>query len=196
MSDFYFIRHGDHDWLKKGIAGRIAGVHLNARGKEQAEHLATRLASLQFDAIFSSPLERTLETAAPLARATGIDIAIAPEIIELDFGEWNGAVFDKLHRDQRWAAWNQHRSVYRMPAGELMTEVQSRVVGFVERIHRERGQGTFALFSHGDAIRAAICHFLGMPLDLLPRVEVEPASVSILRLEASGPRVLAVNRVA
>jgi probable phosphoglycerate mutase len=182
--------------LKKGIAGRIAGVHLNARGKQQAEELARRLATVKFDTIFSSPLERAMETAEPTARAKGMEIVVAPEIIELDFGEWNGVTFDKLHRDPRWTAWNRDRSVFRMPGGELMTEVQSRVVSFLERLHTENAAGRFALFSHGDSIRAAICYFLGVPLDLLPRVEVDPSSISILELGERGPRVHAVNRMA
>lgn len=195
MSDFYLIRHGDHDWLKKGIAGRISGVHLNARGKNQAEELAKRLGRVKFDGIYSSPLERAMESAEPTARAKKMEIKVAPEILELDFGEWNGAIFAKLKNDPRWAEWNKHRSVTRMPGGELMSEVQSRVIAFLTRLHAENREGVFALFSHGDVIRAAVCYVLGMPLDLLPRVDVEPASVSIIQLGGGGPRVVAVNRM-
>lgn len=196
VSEFYLIRHGDHDWLPKGIAGRIPGVHLNARGKEQVERLASRLATVNFDAIFSSPLERAMESAEPTARAKGMEVVIAPEMIELDFGEWNGATFDRLHADPRWAEWNKFRSVVRMPGGEAMSEVQGRVVTFLERVHAQNPTGVFAVFSHGDTIRSGLCYFLGMPLDLLPRVEVEPASLSIVQLGPSGPRVLGVNRLA
>ena len=195
MSDFYLIRHGDHDWLKKGIAGRISGVHLNARGKNQAEELAKRLGRVKFDGIYSSPLERAMESAEPTARAKKMEIKVAAEISELDFGEWNGAIFEKLKNDPRWAEWNKHRSVTRMPGGELMSEVQSRVIAFLTRLHAENREGVFALFSHGDVIRAAVCYVLGMPLDLLPRVDVEPASVSIIQLGGGGPRVVAVNRM-
>jgi probable phosphoglycerate mutase len=195
VSDFYLIRHGEHDWLKKGIAGRITGVHLNDRGREQAQELVKRLASTQFDAVYSSPLERAVQTAEPFATSRGTQIMLTPEIIELDFGEWNGALFEKLRGDPRWTAWNQHRSVVRMPGGELMTEVQNRAVAFLERLHRENSGGTFALFGHGDVIRATICHWLGTPLDLLPRLDIEPASVSILRLDESGPHVMTLNKV-
>ena len=195
MSEFYLIRHGDHDWLKKGIAGRIPGVHLNVRGKKQAEELAQRLARVKFDAIYSSPLERAMESAEPTARAKEMEIKVSPEILELDFGEWSGATFEKLKNDPRWAEWNKHRSVTRMPGGELMSEVQSRVVAFLARLHAENREGIFALFSHGDVIRAAICYVLGMPLDLLPRVDVEPASVSIIQFGGGSPRVVAVNRM-
>ncbi|HUS33933.1 MAG TPA: histidine phosphatase family protein [Verrucomicrobiae bacterium] len=196
MSLFYLIRHGEHDWLKKGIAGRIAGVRLNANGKQQAENLATRLAAVNFDAIISSPMERAVETAKPLARAKAMELEIAPEITELDFGEWNGATFDKLNADPRWATWNQYRSITRMPGGELMSEVQGRVVRFLESLHARNANGPFALFSHGDSIRAAICYWTATPLDLLPRFEIDPASISILRIGPEGPRVVALNMMA
>jgi broad specificity phosphatase PhoE len=196
VSDFYLIRHGEHDWLKKGIAGRIPGVSLNALGKQQAQDLARRLAAVKFDVIFSSPLERAMETAEPVARSKGMEIVVTPEIIELDFGEWSGVTFEKLRADPRWAEWNQKRSIVRMPGGELMTEVQTRIVAFIDRVHREKKKGSFALFGHGDVIRAAICYWLGMPLDFIPRVEVEPGSVTILRIDDGGPHMVAVNRVA
>ena len=136
-----------------------------------------------------------METAGPVARAKEMKVQIAPEINELDFGEWNGATFDRLKTDPRWAAWNQHRSVVRMPGGEIMSEVQSRAVAFLEKLNAQNPKGKFALFSHGDVIRAVICYFLGMPLDLLPRVDVEPASISIVQLAEGGPRIIAVNRM-
>jgi probable phosphoglycerate mutase len=196
VSDFYLIRHGEHDWLKKGIAGRIPGVSLNAHGKQQAEDLVCRLSDVKFDVIYSSPLERAMQTADPVARSKGMEIVVAPEIIELDFGEWSGATFDKLHADPRWAEWNKKRSIVRMPGGELMCEVQTRIVAFIDQVHREQKKGNFALFGHGDVIRSAICYWLGMPLDFIPRVEVDPASVTILRIDEGGPHMLAVNRVA
>jgi broad specificity phosphatase PhoE len=193
MSLFYLIRHGDHHWLPRGIAGRIPGVHLNANGKKQVEELAERLAKAKFDAIYSSPLERAVESAEPLAKKTGLEIKMAPEIIELNFGDWNGKTFDQLNADPRWADWNRHRSVVRMPGGETMIEVQSRVVAFISKLHDQQPNATFALFSHGDSIRAALCHWLGMPLDLLPRVDLKPASVCILKLEGDAPSVVAIN---
>jgi broad specificity phosphatase PhoE len=193
MSFFYLIRHGEHDWLKRGIAGRLPGVHLNAEGRAQAAELALRLKATRIDGIFSSPMERAVETADPVAKASELEVRIAPEITELDFGEWNGKTFEELNRDERWAKWNRERTTYRIPGGELMSEVQGRMVGFLTGLHATKRDGTFALFSHGDAIRAALCYWLGMPMDLLPRLHVETASVSILKLDEGGPQIVVVN---
>ena len=193
MSLFYLIRHGEHDWLKRGIAGRTAGVNLNADGRRQAAELADQLRNARFDAIYSSPMERAIATAEPLATNLGMEVRVAPELTELDFGEWNGRTFEELHADSRWATWNRDRTTCRMPGGELMSEVQERVVGFLLDLHAGNGKGTFALFSHGDVIRAALCHWLGMPMDLLPRLHVDTTSVSILKLDEQGPQIVVVN---
>jgi broad specificity phosphatase PhoE len=195
MSLFYLIRHGEHDWLARGIAGRIPGVHLNDAGRKQAAALADRLKETRFDTIFSSPLERARETAEPIAHAQNKTIVIANEILELDFGEWNGKTTAELNADPRWAKWNRDRATMRMPGGELMAEVQSRVVTFLVDLHAKNPGGTFAIVSHGDSIRAAICCFLGMPLDLLPRLQIDTASCSILKLDDGGAHVLAINRL-
>jgi broad specificity phosphatase PhoE len=196
MSLFYLIRHGEHDWLKRGIAGRMGGVPLNAAGRAQAAALTQRLKSTVFDSVFASPMERAVETAQPLAAALGLEMKIAPEITELNFGEWNGRTFEELKADPRWARWNRERTTFRMPGGELMSEVQDRVVRFVTGLHDVNHEGTYALFSHGDAIRAALCYWLGMPMELLPRIDVDTASTSILSLDAGGPRVVCVNHPA
>src|SRR3954463_14197867 len=86
----FLVRHGQTDWIAHGIAGRLPDVHLNAQGREQAARLVERMQYLPLGAIYSSPLERTQETAAPLARALGLDVRTCPEAVELDFGEWVG----------------------------------------------------------------------------------------------------------
>jgi broad specificity phosphatase PhoE len=196
MSLFYLIRHGEHDWLARGIAGRIPGVHLNAEGRKQAELLPERLAQIKFDAIYTSPMERAIQTAEPLAKRLALNPQIAPELTELNFGEWNGKTTAELNADPRWAEWNRHRSVVRMPGGETMVEVQARVVVFLTKLHDQNPNGTHALFSHGDSIRAAICHWLAIPLDLLPRFDLRTASVSILKLDKDAPSVVSINHVA
>jgi broad specificity phosphatase PhoE len=193
MSLFYLIRHGEHDWLQRGIAGRMPGVHLNEAGRKQVDELADRLKGVRFDTIFSSPLERAIETAEPIAKAQGKALTIAPEILELDFGEWNGKTRAELDADPRWAKWNRDRTTMRMPGGELMSEVQSRVVTFLSDLHAANPNGVFAIVSHGDSIRAAICYWLGMPMDLLPRIDIDTASISILKLDAGGPHVAGIN---
>lgn len=193
MTTFYLIRHGDTPAVGHFVAGRAPGVRLNDRGRRQVEELAERLAGEPIRAVYSSPLERTRETAGPLAKRLGFEVRLADELIELDFGEWTGKSFAELDPLPEWRRYNAYRGGTRIPGGELMLEVQVRVAGFVQRLCAEHPGEAVALVSHGDVIRAALLHYLGMPLDFYHRIEISPASVSVVVLGDYGPQVLSLN---
>ena len=180
MTNFLFIRHGAHDYLGRAIAGRLPGVHLNERGRDQAEHLADKLQLLPLDAIYSGPLERARETAEPLARRFNLPLQIADEFTEIGVGDWSDRSFVDLANEQLWSHFNSFRSTTAAPGGELMLEVQARVV---RKLAVLRAQHQFAVIvTHGDVIRTAFAHFLGVHLDLFHRIELDPASLSLVEL--------------
>ncbi len=193
MATFYLIRHGSNDHLGKGLAGRLPNVHLNSRGRDEAERLAEVLEERSIRRIISSPLERAYETAEPVAQRLGLKIEICEEFNEVDFGDWNGKTLKELEADPLWASYNTRRSTTRIPDGELIVEVQERFVRKLEELRVKNAGATIAIFSHGDPIRAALCYYLGIPLDFLLRFEIVPGSYSTLRLEEWGPLVLNVN---
>lgn len=193
MTTFYLIRHGSNDMLPRGLAGRLPGIHLNEQGRTEAERVAERLKDKPIRHIFCSPLERARETAEPLARALNLPVQISEAILEVDFGEWQGADLVTLRADERWARWIKFRSGLPLPRGELMINIQARVVSEMVRLRDQFPGEHLALVSHGDPIRAALCHWLGMPLDYMVRFEVAPGSVSVVALDDEQPRVLGVN---
>jgi probable phosphoglycerate mutase len=195
MALFYLIRHGSNDYLGKGLAGRLPDVHLNAQGKAEADHLAAALTEAGITRILSSPLERTRETAEPLSRRLKLPVETCEEVMEVDFGEWNGAELNALQGNAHWARYNVYRSGTRIPNGELVIEIQSRFVRKLELLRKADPAGVIAIFSHGDPIRSALCYYLGIPLDFLHRFEISPASYSVLKLEDWGPEVLNINRL-
>ena len=192
---FYLIRHGTNDWLSHSIAGWRPEVHLNDEGRRQAEQLARRLAGAGIQRIYSSPLERARETAAPLGRAIGVEVQLVEDIGEVRFGDWTGKRLVELEQDPRWHRWNLCRSNNRAPNGETLLEVQSRVVGFLQRLCDECPGETVALFSHGDPIRAVLLYYLGVSLDFVNRLEISPASSSVVALDPSSAQILSVNRL-
>ncbi len=193
MATFYLIRHATHDLVGKAIAGWTPGVHLNGEGQRQAQALARRLAKTSIHRIYCSPLERAQETAAPLARVLGLSVQTSEAIGEIQFGDWTGQPLSELAADPRWQKWNVFRSGHSVPNGESMLEVQARFVGFVQRLSTDFPDQTIALVSHGDPIRTALLYYLGLPLDSVHRVEISPASVSVLALSDSGPQLLLLN---
>jgi broad specificity phosphatase PhoE len=196
MTRFYLVRHGDNDFVAKGaIAGRLPNVHLNECGRAQAERLAGELCSAGIRRIYSSPLERCLQTAAPLAKRSGVDVEVAEELIELDFGEWTGLTFKELESSDTWRRFNQFRSSTRIPGGEMMLEAQERAVSFVERCCGRDPDDTICLFTHGDICRAILLYYAGIPLDFVHRIRVDTASISIVTVgTADHLGIEAINR--
>jgi len=190
-TNFLFIRHGAHDLLGKRIAGRQEGVHLNSLGEQQAGQLAERLSLLPIDAIFSGPLERARETAAPLAKRFDLPLQIADEFTEVNFGDWTNATFQELANVPLWSHFNSHRSATAAPNGELMLDIQARVIRKLAELGQQHR--FVAIVSHGDVIRATLAHFLGTPLDLFQRLEIDPASTSLVECGDDFVRVRLLN---
>jgi broad specificity phosphatase PhoE len=194
MTRFLLIRHAAIDGLGVKIVGRTPGVGLNAMGRQQLAHLAQQLASPALDGVYSSPQGRAQESAEAIAEQAGLKPQIAPELDEIDFGDWTGRTYEELAQLPEWRAYNTLRSCRRIANGELLLEAQSRAVGFLAHLHQHGDGQTLALVSHGDIIRVALAHFLGIPLDFILRFDIGPASVSALDLSDHEPRVLWINK--
>lgn len=188
------VRHGQTPTTGQLLPGRAPGLHLSERGKAQATEVASRLRDIPLDAIYSSPLERTLETAAPTAAAKGLSVTHDVGLLECDFGAWTGAALTDLYKVPEWSTVQNSPSTFRFPDGESFTEMQQRMVGALEAIATDNPDATVACFSHADTIKAAIAHAMGTALDNFQRIFVSPASISIIALVAGRPpEILTVN---
>lgn len=195
MSLIYLVRHGDNHTVGKLITGRTPGVHLNAQGRNEAVRVSERLFALPVDHIASSPMERALETAEPLSRKTGLVIDVRNGLNEIDFGEWSGLSYQELESRPGWKEFNTFRSGTRIPGGEMLAEVQARMVAEVHDLAGNFPQGQVAVFSHGDPIKTLLAYFLGFTLDNVPRLDIAPGSVSVLSLNTGAAAVLGVNTI-
>ena len=193
MTRFFLIRHAANDTSGHSFAGRMPGVHLNEEGHAQAEALAARFAGMDIAAVASSPLERALETAAPIATVLGLRASSREEFTELDCGDWTGRRFETLADDPGFHRFNRLRSCSGPPGGETMLQAQARFVAGLESLRREHPDAAVVVVSHCDMIRAALAHCLGMPLDLMLRLEVAMGSVSTVEIGGDWLRVLAIN---
>lgn len=192
---FFLVRHAAHDRVGAILCGRTPGVHLSAAGKAQAERLGLHFANESAACIRTSPLERALETAAPIASRLGCPLEICEAITEIDFGDWAGANFEALAQDPHWATWNSARSLSRPPCGETMLEAQARIVRAMEQLRHSYPEQAVILVSHGDVIKTALLYHLGLPIDAYARFEVEPASISTLVVGNWGSKILHLNEV-
>lgn len=193
MSDLLLVRHATCDHLGRFLAGRMPGIALDADGRDQAARLGHALASESVAAVYSSPLLRARETAAPIALAHDLPVEIREELTDIDFGEWTGAAFADLAPDPRWRLFNEQRSVAAVPGGEDMARVQARAVAVTMQLADAHQHQTIVVVSHADVIRSIILHVLGMPLDAILRIEVEPASVTRIALHEGSGRLASLN---
>jgi broad specificity phosphatase PhoE len=193
MTVLLLIRHGDTDWLGRRLAGRLPEVHLSAAGRKQAEDVAAMLRPIRLDAVYSSPLERAVETAEPSARAAGRRIRLDDRLQEVDFGTLSGKPFSELKELPIWRDVHLRPAEIRYPEGESLQDVQDRAVRMIREIAGGREDDTAALFTHADTIRLALAHFLRMPLAAYHSLVAAPASVSVLSFKGGAVRVIGLN---
>jgi probable phosphoglycerate mutase len=215
------VRHGTTPTTGKVLPGRAPGLHLAESGLQQAAAVAQRLREWaerdgavnrssangpssngsspnrdtkpRISAVYASPLERTRETAAPIAKALGARVQIARGLLECDFGEWTGAELKDLMKRPEWSTVQRYPSGFRFPGGESFTGMQARIVDALGDLCRRHPGETIVAVSHADPIKAAVADALGSHLDLFQRIVISPCSLTAISYGAFGPTVLAVN---
>ena len=193
MTTFFMVRHAVTEHTGKRLSGWMEGISLNETGVEQAQLLATRLADVEFDAIYSSPIARTIETARAIAGPQEAKVQTRRNLGEVEYGGWTDRPLRSLMRTKLWSTVQRWPSAARFPDGETLREVQTRGVTEIERIAEEHPRGKVCCVSHGDVIKLVLAHYLGVHIDLFQRIVIAPASVSVFSLGENGPAILSVN---
>jgi len=193
VTTFLLIRHAVTDITGKILTGRLPGFHLSAAGRAQAHAVCDRHAAGGISAIYSSPLERAIETATPLADRLGLTIQTCESFNEVDYGRWSGMDFEQIQALEEWTRFNQLRGSARPPGGESILDLQHRTIPELRRLCHLHKDATITIFSHGDPIRATLLHCLGMPGDLVHRLHVAPASTSVVEMQDGEQRVMRIN---
>ena len=198
MPAILLIRHGENEYVKTGrLAGRKEGVHLNEKGRAQAQALADALAHIPLKAVYSSPLDRTMETAAPLAAAHKLEIIPRTGLLEVDFGDWQDKTLKQLARRKLWKVVQNSPSQMEFPGGETFAQAQMRISKeLIELAGMHKPKDVIACVGHSDMIKLAAAYFIGLPLDLFQRLMVMPASVTTVHLSPSHPaRLINLNHI-
>ncbi len=190
------VRHGRTPTTGQVLPGRAKGLHLGDEGKAQAQRAAERIAALgpgRVAAVYSSPMERARETAAPIAKLTGLRVRQHKGLIEADFGSWTGRKLSELNKLDEWKQVQTYPSGFRFPGGESFTEMQARMTGALQELVARHPGETIVCASHADTIKAAVADAMGTHLDLFQRIVIGPCSITAITFTTGGPIVLAVN---
>jgi probable phosphoglycerate mutase len=195
MTEFLLIRHAVNDWVSTGrLAGWTPGIHLNQEGKIQAEALAERLANVPLAAIYASPLERTMETAEAVAvYHPKLTVYPLEGVGEVRFGDWQGAKLSKLRRERLWETIQVYPSRAQFPGGEAIRQAQARAVDALESLVAKYPNQRVAVVSHSDVIKLLVAHYIGAHVDFFQRIDISPASVTIIHLGQGRPFIARVN---
>jgi probable phosphomutase (TIGR03848 family) len=192
MKRLLLLRHASTEQTGKRLSGWTPGIDLSERGVREARALAERLAPLEIHAVYSSPLERCVQTATTVAEPRGLKVETIDDLGEVRYGEWTGKALSELAKQELWRVVQVHPSGARFPEGESLLEMQTRAVLACERLRAAHPGETVAVCSHADVIKAVTAHYLGMHLDLFQRLAVGPASVTALGF-GPVPHLLRLN---
>jgi probable phosphomutase (TIGR03848 family) len=190
---FLLVRHAVTSHTGHKLTGWAPGVHLSEDGRAQAEAVAEQLAQAPIKAIYSSPIDRTLETAQAVASRHRLQVQVLDDIGEVQYGTWTNRSLKSLARTKLWVTVQRFPSAARFPQGESLREVQARAIAELERIQTRHPKHMVCVVSHADVIRLVVAHYLGVHIDLFQRIAIDPASVSAVVVNDQGPMVLSVN---
>lgn len=194
MTILLLIRHASNDYVKEGrLAGRTPGVHINAQGQREADDLARRTAHLPIQAVYSSPLERAIDTANAVADCHKLPVQIVEGLIETEAGEWTGKKLSELNTTDTWKAIQMSPIGVKLPGGESIDEVQKRMVAAIEEIRKKHPDGVVSIVSHADPLKSVVAHYLNLDLNQFQRIVVNPASVTVLSVDDKGAALLRSN---
>ena len=196
MTLLLLIRHGENEYVKTGkMAGRIPGVHLNEKGQKQAQALGEALREAPIKAVYASPLERAMQTAAPIAESHKLIIQQEPDLMDTDIGKWQGKSWKLLALKKEWKIVQNAPSRFRFPEGESFPECQLRIANVLERAIKKNNKphDIVAVVFHADPIKLAVAHFLGMPLDHFQRLGCDTGSLTAIHAGEAGAHLVKMN---
>lgn len=190
----FLVRHAPTDETGRTLTGRMPGVALSTSGRSAAHARALEVGRLAVTHLYTSPVERCVETAEILGESWKRAPAQIDGFAEVDYGRWTGRTLNALRKLKAWQRLVETPSRFRFPDGESLRDVQVRSVDAVEDLAGRHRTGHVAVVAHADVIRVILAHYLGMPLDLVHRLDVRPLSVSAIDLDPGGRiRVPIVN---
>jgi probable phosphomutase (TIGR03848 family) len=195
VTTLFLVRHAVTSHTGHKLTGWTEGVGLTAEGRSQADATAAKLANVEFEAIYASPIDRTLETARAIAKPHKMRVRSTKGLGEVHYGGWTNRSLKTLMKTKLWDTVQRFPSQARFPDGESIREVQARAVTEIERICEEHPDGKVCCVSHGDVIKLIAAHYLGVHIDLYQRIVIGPASISVISITKHGPHILALNEM-
>jgi len=193
----HLIRHGQTAWNVEEVFRGRADVPLDERGHSQAQALARALASQPIAAVYSSPLQRAVLTAAPIAEIRGLEVAIDERLTDLNFGAWERKALSEVRRT--WpdlsAQWERDPGAVTFPGGESLPVVRARAAAAIEELAGRHVGETVTIVSHRVVTKVLLCHVLGLDDSHFWRIRQDTACINRIERSAAGWVIVTMNDI-
>jgi len=194
MAFFYLVRHGKTDFVGKMLCGDLPGIHLNEEGRKQAQKTTEYLRCFPMKAVYTSPIERAVETAQAFADQEGLEPIRVDFLKEICFGDLQGKDASFLAHQPDWQLFQEHPAGVKFPHGESVEEVAARVADGLDNLADQFGkEDRIVCVAHCDVLRLAICRAIHLPLDHFHSLTIDPASVSLLEWSKERKKLRLLN---
>lgn len=196
MTHIILTRHGHVDWIAPERFRGRAELPLSDLGQRQAAALGERIArSWTPSAIYASPLSRCQHTAQAIAKAAGGAVQTLPDLIDTDYGQWQGLTHQEVEKrwPQAFKRWFEHPDMTAIPSGETLAMVLVRSTAVLRKMLDEHPDGQVVLVGHDSINRVILLHALGLPLSQYWRIRQDPCCVNELHLDAQGCSLSRLN---
>jgi alpha-ribazole phosphatase len=190
----YLMRHGAIASVKeKRFVGQI-DPPLSPDGRNQSERQGRQLRDISFSQVWCSDLKRAYETASIVCRNRGLNLQPAPELREINLGQWDGMAMSQIrkHSPDLWQARGENIGHFRPPGAESFADLQQRAVPFIRRIAAQSAGNTL-IVTHAGVIRVLLCQVLQMPLSHLFRFHLDYGGITLIQDSNGMSQVKAVN---
>jgi probable phosphoglycerate mutase len=187
----YFLRHGETAFSRDNIlSGSELDLELTPVGLEMAQAFAAAYRSTNWQAVYVSPMQRTVATARPLCTVLNLEMELREGLREMSFGQWEGYAPETVRQNdpETYLRWSTDPAWYAPPGGDTARAVAARAMPVIEEIIQRFDQGNVLVVSHKATIRVILCSLLGLDLGRYRyRLDCPVASLSIVELRAQGP---------
>jgi probable phosphoglycerate mutase len=189
-----FVRHAESQANKDGIlAGRLPKIGLSDTGMQQALRLKKSFEMLDFDSIYTSPIQRCLDTAR-MVFGDERELIHASELMEMDFGDWTGQKLSELTKLKEWEVVQRDPASFAFPNGESFTQLRDRVDLALSNIQASQQKDSrIVIFTHADVVKMVVCHLLDAPLSKFQSIIVNPASLTLIDIDQDKLKIAGVN---